>query len=202
MKPRPEIKRQARDRFSAQYGISIGAMVLAAVLTSAVSATFIGGLLIAPLFAVGYCWFTLCVYRGEKCDIGEMFGKGFRDYARNLGGMLWMYLFTILWTLLFVIPGIVKSMAYFMTPYILADCPNVKAEDALKLSMRMTKGHKGKVFVMGLSFIGWALLSAVTFGIVGIVYAGPYMYTSFAGLYEELKKNALETGVVSAEELG
>jgi uncharacterized membrane protein len=201
MKPRPEIKRQARDRFNAQYGISIGAMVLAALVTSAVSATFIGFLLLAPLFMMGYSWFTLCVYRGGKCDIGEMLGKFFKDYARNLGGMLWMFLFTILWTLLFIIPGIVKSLAYFMTPYILAECPNVKMEDALKLSMCMTKGHKGRIFVMCLSFIGWALLSAITFGIIYIVYAGPYMNTSVAGLYEELKKNALETGVVSAEEL-
>jgi uncharacterized membrane protein len=115
--------------------------------------------------------------------------------------MLWMGLFTMLWTLLFIIPGIIKALAYFMTPYILAECPDVTATDALKLSMRMTAGHKGKVFVMGLSFIGWGLLTALTFGILGIFYTGPYYYTSFAGLYHELKEEALKNGVVSPAEL-
>jgi uncharacterized membrane protein len=67
--------------------------------------------------------------------------------------------------------------------------------------MRMTAGHKGKIFVMGLSFIGWLLLSALTGGILYIFYVGPYMNTSFAGMYEELKNNALRTGVVRPEEL-
>jgi uncharacterized membrane protein len=67
--------------------------------------------------------------------------------------------------------------------------------------MRMTKGHKGKVFMMGLSFIGWMLLSGLTFGLLYLFYVGPYMNTSFAGLYDELKANALRTGVIRPEEL-
>jgi uncharacterized membrane protein len=155
---------------------------------------------VLPL-AVGYSVFTLRVYRGEATDVGDMFRTGFSNYWRHVGGMLWMGLFTVLWTLLAIIPGIIKALAYFMTPYILAECPDVTATDALKLSMRMTKGHKGKVFVMGLSFIGWGLLTALTFGILGIFYTGPYYYTSFAGLYHELKEEALKNGVVSPAEL-
>jgi uncharacterized membrane protein len=150
---------------------------------------------------VGYASFCLGVYRGAQGDIGEMFSTGFRDFGRNLGGILWMELFIFLWSLLFIIPGIIKALAYFATPYILADTRNVPATDALKLSMRMTKGHKGKIFVMGLSFIGWLLLSAITFGMVGLFYAGPYMNTSFAGMYDELKAEALRTGVIRPEEL-
>ena len=100
------------------------------------------------------------------------------------------------------IPGIIKGLAYSMTPYILADCPNVTARDALKLSMRMTAGYKGKLFVLGLSFIGWALLSAITFYILLIVYTGPYMYATFSGFYLELKEQAIATGVIEASELG
>jgi uncharacterized membrane protein len=151
---------------------------------------------------VGYHSFALRVYRGQQGDIGDMFRSGFFNYWRKVGGMLWMYLFTWLWSLLFIIPGIVKAMAYFMTPYILVDCPNVTATDALKLSMRMTYGYKGEIFVMFLSFIGWAILTGLTFGILGILYTGPYMGTSFAGLYDELKRNALDRGVVRPEELG
>jgi uncharacterized membrane protein len=132
--------------------------------------------------------------------MGDLF-QGFQNFGRSVGGMLWMYLFIILWSMLFWIPGIIKALSYFMTPYILAECPSVKAKQALLLSMRMTKGHKGKIFIMGLSFIGWMILSSMTAGILYIVYVGPYMNTSFAGMYDELKKNALANGTVKAEEL-
>ena len=99
------------------------------------------------------------------------------------------------------IPGFIKSLAYSMTPYILADCPNVTATDALKLSMRMTAGYKGKLFVLGLSFIGWMLLSAITVYILYVVYVGPYMYATLSGFYLELKEQAIATGVIEASEL-
>ena len=150
---------------------------------------------------VGFYSFSLKIYRGQTADIGGMFSEGFTNYWRNVGGVLWMYLFTFLWTLLFIVPGIIKALAYFMTPYILADSKNVSPTQALKLSMRMTQGHKGKIFVMGLSFIGWAILTGLTCGILGIFYTGPYMETSFAGMYDELKKNALEKGVVTEQEI-
>ncbi len=201
MKLRADIKSLAKRNFQDQYWLSVGAFVLIMVLQGVVSGTFIGMLLLMPPLTVGYASFALKIYRGQQGDISEMLGAGFNDYGRNLGGILWMYLFTFLWSLLFIIPGIVKAMAYFATPYILADSENVSATDALKLSMRMTKGYKGEIFVMYLSFIGWAILSAMTFGILAIFYTGPYMYTSFAGMYEELKKNALEKGIVTAEEL-
>lgn len=155
-----------------------------------------------PPVIVGYNSFTLNIYRGFKDSVGGMFSRGFSNYWRKVGGMLWMELWVFLWSLLFIIPGIIKALSYFMAPYILADCPAVTATDALKLSMRMTDGHKGKVFVMGLSFIGWGILSGLTFGILGILYTGPYMSTSFAGLYDELKNNALANGAVRPEELG
>ncbi len=203
MRNRADIKAQARANFSAQYGTSLGAYIVYALLIGAVSgATFgIGALLLVPPLMVGYASFCLCIFRGYRGDVGNMLSAGFTDYGRSLGGILWMELFIFLWSLLFVIPGIVKAIAYSMTPYILADTRNVSATDALKLSMRMTYGHKGKVFVMGLSFIGWLLLSMLTFGLLELFYVGPYMSTSFAGLYEELKNNALRTGVIRPEEL-
>ena len=88
-----------------------------------------------------------------------------------------------------------------MTPYILADCPNVPAKEALKISMRMTKGYKGKIFVCLLSFYGWMMLSALTFGILYVVFVGPYMQTTFAGFYEEMKDDALRSGAISIDEL-
>lgn len=203
MRERADIKAQARATFTAQYGVVLGAYIVYAVLVGAVSGiTFgLGALLLMPPLMVGYAWFSLIIFRGYRGDIGGMLSTGFNNYARNLGGILWMELFIFLWSLLLFIPGIIKAIAYSMTPYILADTRNVSATDALKLSMRMTNGHKGKIFVLGLSFIGWLLLSALTGGILYIFYVGPYMNTAFAGMYEEIKNNALRTGVVRPEEL-
>ena len=203
MKIRADIKDQAKLNFTNQYWLCVGAFVLFGLIISAVSgATFgVAVYFLLPPMLVGYNSFCLRIYRGETGDIGEMFTVGFTNYWRNVGGVLWMYLFTFLWTLLFVVPGIIKSLSYFMTPYILADSKNVSPTYALKLSMRMTKGHKGKIFVMYLSFIGWGILTALTFGILCIFWTGPYMETSFAGMYDELKKNALSSGIVSAQEL-
>lgn len=156
--------------------------------------------LLPPLW-VGYSEFNVRIYRGEPAFISDMFSTGFSNYWRKVGGILWMQLFIFLWSLLLVIPGIIKSLAYFMTPYILAESENVTATEALKLSMRMTDGYKGEIFIMMLSFLGWHLLSYLSLGLLGIFYVSPYMYTSLSGLYEELRQNALETGAVALEEL-
>lgn len=200
MKSRAEIKAIAKERFRSQYGVTVGAGFLIMLLTGCVGWTFVGTLLLVPPLTVGLVWFSIKVYKGQQADISDAF-TGFSDFGRNVAGMLWMWLFTFLWTLLFVIPGIVKGIAYFMTPYILADTKNVSATDALKLSMRMTQGYKGEIFVMILSFLGWAILSGLTGGLLWIFYIGPYWNTSFAGLYQELKANALAKGVIRPEEL-
>ena len=202
MKLRADIKRQAKDRFMRQYGVFVGACVLY-VLFSSIAGTITMGLgffFFMPPLIVGYAYFSLRVYHGEKVDIADMF-SGFSDYWRNVGGILFMYVFIFLWSLLFIIPGIIKSLAYFMAPYILAESKSVPSDQAIKLSMRMTQGYKGEIFVMALSFIGWGILTAMTFGLLGILYTGPYISTSFAGLYDELKQNALQKGIVTAAEL-
>ncbi len=203
MKLRAQIKEQAKKNFSAQYWMCVGAFVLYTLIVGAASqmTAGIGAFFLAPPMIVGFYSFSLKVYRGQEADIGGMFSDGFSDYWRNVGGVLWMQLWIFIWSLLFIIPGIIKAFAYFMAPYILADSRNVSATQALKLSMKMTKGYKGKIFVMLLSFIGWLILTGLTFGILSIFWTGPYIETSFAGMYDELKKNALENGVVTEQEL-
>ena len=160
------------------------------------------GLFIAPPVTVGHNSFSLRVWRGEEVTVRGMFRVGFSNAGHKIGGFFLMNLFIFLWSLLLIIPGIIKSYAYFMAPYILADCPEVEATDVLNLSKRMTNGYKGDIFLMQLSFFGWWLLSFLTLGALGIVYVGPYYRTSLAGMYDELKRHALENGIVSPEELG
>ena len=115
--------------------------------------------------------------------------------------MLLVGVFTWLWSLLFVIPGIVKSYSYAATPYILGRYTNVTAENAIKISMRIMNGHKMDLFILQLSFIGWQLLGVLTFGILNIFWVTPYQYIATAGCFDEFLAEAIESGRVDAGEL-
>ena len=112
---------------------------------------------------------------------------GFQPYGRTVGAMFLRDLFLCLWSLLFIIPGIIKIYSYRMVPYILADDPTIGGKDAITLSRQMMNGHKWNTFVLDLSFIGWAILSAFTLGILGIFYVKPYKCSTDAELYKVLK---------------
>lgn len=99
-------------------------------------------------------------------------------------------LFIFLWSLLLIIPGIIKAYQYKFVSYILAENPELTASEALDISTEMTQGHKMDMFVMDLSFIGWYILGAICFG-VGVFFVNPYRDTSFAMLYMQLTRNHL-----------
>ncbi len=114
-------------------------------------------------------------------------GAGFQENWGNV--ILTMFLknlFLALWTLLFIVPGIVKSYSYRMVPYLLKEHPELSGTQAITLSRRMMKGHKGEAFVLDLSFLGWVLLSVLTAGILHIFYVGPYIEATNAELYRAI----------------
>ena len=112
---------------------------------------------------------------------------GFHPYGRTVGTMFLRDLFVCLWSMLFVIPGIIKAYSYRMVPYILAENPEIKGKEAIDLSRRMMDGQKWNAFVLDLSFIGWDLLSCLTLGLLGLFYVNPYKYCTGAELYQALK---------------
>lgn len=117
-------------------------------------------------------------------NIGYAFDSNYKNIAKT---MFFMNLYTALWSLLFVIPGIVKSYEYKMIPYLLAENPDMTKEQAFEESRRMMQGQKWNTFVLDLSFIGWKILSGMTLGILGIFYVTPYYYATHAALYEKLR---------------
>ena len=122
-----------------------------------------------------------------KAEVKEI-GFGYdHNYKNGVKTMFFRDLYTFLWSLLFIIPGIVKSYEYQMIPYLLADNPQMTKEQAFEESKRMMQGQKWKAFVLDLSFIGWNILSALTLGILGIFYVQPYMDATHAALYEALR---------------
>ena len=112
---------------------------------------------------------------------------GFKDgnFMRSFIGYLRLVIFTFLWSLLFWIPGIIKSISYSQMFYLMADNKNLEPGEAQKKSMELMEGHKWEYFVLGLSFIPWYLLGIITFGIA-FVWITPYISTTFAEYHVRL----------------
>lgn len=115
-------------------------------------------------------------------------GYGFQDWGRNVWAMFLRDLFTFLWGLLFLIPGIVKHYSYQLVPYLMAEDPSLRGTDAINLSRKLMNGHKWKAFVLDLSFLGWDILSALTAGLLGVFYVNPYIYATDAELYRAIRE--------------
>jgi len=217
---RRELKAIAKENFKKQWGLSIGLPLIVAAIAivgTLIAIPFIFAVpilymiilfgviifLVLPL-AVGLSLCFTKIFKDETTSINDLFSPLKVNYQRKLGGMAWYFLWIDIWAIVGIftlfIPTVIKAISYSMTPYILADCPNVKAKDALKLSMRMTQGYKMDLFVADLSFLGWALLGGLTFNILNLVFTMPYMSTTFAGYYVRLKEKAIESGAVKKEE--
>ena len=165
----------------------------------------VGSLLVSLLvffpFQVGACRFFLESRPGYKAPFGCV-GQGFtKNYGNVFLTGLFKWLFTLLWSLLFIIPGIVRSYGYFAVPYLLAENPNLDHKRALQLSLQMTKGYKWNLFVLDLSFLGWFLLSGISFNLAGIFYVTPYYQATLAEAYRFLRENALANGYTNGTEL-
>ena len=138
--------------------------------------------------------------REVTASFGQLFYGFTHHYLNNAAAMFTTQLFVGLWTLLFIIPGVIKQLAWSQVPYILAENPGMTGKRAREISERMTDGKKWEIFVLELSFIGWILLGALACG-VGTFFVMPYVDATYAELYAKLRQNALESGYVSAEEL-
>ena len=134
--------------------------------------------------------------RLEKTSVGELaFAFNREDLFPVVKTMFFRDLYVMLWSFLLIIPGIVKSYAYRMVPYIISEYPQMSAKEALSLSNEMTRGHKWKMFVLDFSFFGWLLLGTITMGISDILFTTPYIYATEAELYDVLKQPFIKQSV-------
>lgn len=117
-------------------------------------------------------------------EITYAFDSNYKNIAKT---MFYRDLYTFLWSLLFIVPGIVKAYEYRMIPYLLAENPEMSKEEAFAASKQMMDGQKWRTFVLDLSFFGWILLSGLTCGILSIFYVNPYVFSTEAALYERLR---------------
>ena len=172
-------------------------------------------ILIVPL-TIGLTWFYLNIYDGTELQLKQIF-DGFKQFKKVIGINIMTFIFTVLWSLLFIIPGIIKGISYSQASFILKDNPEIGVLDAISQSKHMMEGYKGKYFLLGLSFIGWYIVIPFAFllivftavisipamlilflvfclYLIGIsVYLTPYINTSLAAFYRQLTKDSFTT---------
>ncbi|WP_214874599.1 DUF975 family protein [Exiguobacterium sp. CH10] len=144
-------------------------------------------ILIAPL-AIGWSWLALNVSRGNGASLSTLFKPFQTRYVKHVITSFVMGVFLVLWTLLLIVPGIIKGFSYSLTPYILRDQPELSALESITESRRLMDGHKMEAFMLFLSFFGWFLVGILTLGI-GFFFIGPYFSTTYATFYDSIRDN-------------
>lgn len=169
----------------------------------ATAGTFLGTaqFVLGGVVKLGYCQFLLKMQDGEEPEANDLFSR-FNQFGDGFILNLLTGLYTFLWALLFIIPGIVAGYSYSMASFIMTENPGMKASEAIEASKRLMDGHKAELFVLDLSFLGWILLNVFTLGI-GSLWLNPYMNAAHAAFYRNLVPRAAlqaETPVNSWEQ--
>lgn len=186
-----ELRNIAWNALKGHWAEAIVAFVLYVVLVTLAASTLIGGLLVLPL-ELGFAVAMMKFLRGDYRSVDNLFAS-FSSYGRNLGAVFMVKLYTALWTMLFIIPGIIKGYAYAMTYFIIEDEPKLTIDEAIEKSMVMMDDHKWELFVLDLTFIGWYLLVILSGGIAAL-WVDPYIHAAHAAFYEEIKDSVVEVG--------
>ena len=164
-------------------------------LTTTVSQSFGGGtislnilgiaqFILGGVIQLGYAQYLLKQYNKANFEFNDLFSQ-FHQFGQGFAQAFLRSLYSFLWGLLFVIPGIVASYRYAMTPYIMAENPNMTASEAIEVSKQMMYGHKGELFWLHLTFIGWDLLCILTLNL-GHLALNPYKNAAEAAFYRNL----------------
>jgi uncharacterized membrane protein len=138
--------------------------------------------LISGVVQLGYVQFLLKQYKNGTGDFADLFSQ-FNRFGQGFAQMFLRGLYIFLWSLLFVIPGIIKTYSYAMTPFIMAENPHMSASEAIAVSKVIMDGHKWELFCLEFSFIGWMFLSVLSCGI-GFLFLTPYMNAALAAFYK------------------
>ena len=192
MKTYSEYKTAARGALNGNWGMAaLSALIYSAITGATVGFPGLGFFFITLPLTVGYAGtFRRLVTDGDTKLVDNLFEISINNYLHQMATMALRSIYTFLWTLLLIVPGIIKALQYSMAPYIAIEHPELSAGETLTLSRQMTKDHLFDIFWLGLSFIGWLLLGILTL-FIGYLWLQPYMYTAFAAFYGDLKAEYL-----------
>jgi len=184
-----ELRSKAWNQLKGRYWMVFVVVLIVMAISGASYPLVVGIVIVGPL-TVGLSYYLInFVETDSKGDNFEILMEGFKkSLATSIISNLLVMIFTFLWSLLFIIPGIIKALAYSMTPYIIAENPGIEPMAAIDKSREIMNGNKMRLFFLYFSFIGWFILSAFTFGI-GLIFLMPYIQTTVANFYVELRGN-------------
>jgi len=191
-----EMKDRAKAQLKVRYWYVFLLTLIVGIISGASIPLIIGLLIMGPL-TVGLSYALIHVVENPNgSDNYELLFDGFKQsFVTSFLAILLVRLFTFLWSLLFVIPGIIKGLSYSMTSFIIAENPMIDPMDAIAKSQELMRGHKFELFMLHLSFIGWYLLGIITFGI-GLFFIIPYVQTAIANFYVELRGKKIIDAVI------
>lgn len=186
-----EIRARARASLSGNWKSAVLHFLLYVVIVGILGAIgeipilgWIVSLLVSGALAYGLSTYFLELSRGERPSTETLF-SGFQRFVDTFLLYLLTAIFTLLWMILLIVPGIIAALRYSQAYYILRDNPGIGALEAINRSKALMVGHKWRLFVLTLTFIGWFLLCMITFGI-GLLWLVPYVYTAFGHFYNDL----------------
>lgn len=172
--------------FDMGYTISPVLELIAGVMLLVVLFYVFIAIVVGSAVEIGYKRYHLAIMDGDSPSIGVLF-SGFSIYGRAFLLRLLTSLYVFLWSLLFVIPGIIKTYSYAMAPYILAENPDMSASEAINVSRQLMDGNKWRLFCLQISFLGWEILAALTCGL-GSIPLEAYMSSAMAAFYREISQ--------------
>ena len=187
---------------SGKWGLFIGVTLLYSLISGACSMIpgvgSIASIIVSGPLYLGVVIVGIRIIRNERTKAGDMF-EGFNQFGEAILLQLVNGIFIFLWSLLLIIPGIIKSYSYYMSTYILADNPGMSQSEARRKSEELMIGNKFRLFCLHFSFFWWILLSILTFGIL-MIWVGPYMQAANAAFYNDLVKDEREQKEESKED--
>jgi uncharacterized membrane protein len=183
-----DLMTQARASLKGHWGLAIGGNVIYLVLFALIQSVphfgWLSGLIIGGPLIFGFSTFFLSLSRRRVARLPQLF-DGFKHFVNTLKAYLFMTLFILLWTLLFIIPGLVACLSYSQTFFILADNPQIEGREALKKSKSLMTGNRWRLFFLFWRFFGWFLLGILSLGI-GFLWIIPYLSTTLALFYDDV----------------
>lgn len=191
---RAELKSMAKQQIKGKIGILFVITLVIGVISGLASlilslipvvGSLAAAIIVTPAFTLSVARIYINLTKGTAPSVGDSF-SGFDDFWSAFKVTFLVGLFTFLWSLLLYIPGIIKGISYSMSMYVLAENKGKAALECIDESKKMTQGHKMELFVLALSFIGWGLLCAITFGIAAI-WVVPYVQATYINAYNSLK---------------
>lgn len=192
--PNKVLMGQARETLKGKWKLAVKVtlvylviMIVAQVLPVV---KYVASFIITGPLTLGLSIFWLSFSRGNIPELDEIF-KGFDTWWRAIKAQLLISIFTFLWSLLLIIPGIIASLSYSMTFFILSEDKNIGVNAAIEKSKKMMYGYKWKLCRLSLRFLGWSLLCLLTLGI-GFIWLIPYMWVTLSKFYDDIKNGSPE----------